>query len=55
MFENGKWQPLRPRAPAFGGQKRVGLTEFHFGPEIAFASELAKAWPEETIDMTCRT
>jgi hypothetical protein len=49
MFEDGKWQPLRPHQPALGGQKRVGLTEFHFGPEIAFGQEMAKAWPDETI------
>jgi D-amino peptidase len=49
MFEDGKWQPLRPHAPAFGGQKNVGLTEFHFGPEIAFGHEMARAWPNETI------
>ncbi|MFH1920072.1 MAG: sialate O-acetylesterase [Planctomycetota bacterium] len=49
MFENGKWQPLRPHEPANQGQRRVGLTEFHFGPEIAFAHEIAKVWPDETI------
>ena len=50
MFEDGKWQPLRPHAPAFGGQiKAGGLTEFHFGPEISFGYEMAKAWPNETI------
>jgi hypothetical protein len=49
MCEDGKWQPLRPHAPANEGQRRVGLTEFHFGPEIAFAHEMAKAWPDETI------
>jgi len=49
MFENGKWQPLRPHEPANRGQRRVGLTEFHFGPEIAFGHEMAKAWPGETI------
>ena len=49
MFENGKWQPLRPHEPANQGQKRVGLAEFHFGPEIAFGHEMAKAWPDETI------
>ena len=27
----------------------MGLTEFHFGPEIAFGHEMAKAWPNETI------
>jgi hypothetical protein len=36
MFEDGKWQPLRPL-------KRT------FGPEIAFALTMAKAWPNETI------
>ena len=49
MFEDGKWQPLRPHEPAFGGQKKAGLTEFHFGPEIAFGQAMAKAWPDETI------
>ena len=49
MFEDGKWLPLRPHEPANRGQRRVGLTEFHFGPEIAFAHEMAKAWPGETI------
>ena len=49
MFEDGKWQPLRPRQPANKGQKRLGLTEFSFGPEIAFGHEMAKAWPDETI------
>lgn len=49
MFEDGHWQPLRPREPAFGGQKRFGLTEFHFGPEIAFGHRMAEAWPDETI------
>lgn len=36
MFENGKWQPLQP----------LIIT---FGPEIMFAHEMAKAWPNETI------
>jgi Carbohydrate esterase, sialic acid-specific acetylesterase len=49
MFEDGRWQPLRPHEAANQGQKRVGLTEFHFGPEIAFAHAMAKAWPDETI------
>jgi Ca2+-binding EF-hand superfamily protein len=49
MFEDGKWQPLKPHEPANQGQKRVGLTEFYFGPEIAFGNEMAKAWPDETI------
>ena len=49
MCEDSKWQPLRPHAPANQGQRRVGLTEFYFGPEIAFGHEMAKAWPDETI------
>ena len=49
MFEDGKWQPLKPHEPANQGQRRLGLTEFHFGPEIAFGHEMAKAWPDETI------
>lgn len=49
MFEGGTWQPLKPHARAFGGQKKFGLTEFHFGPEIAFGHEMAKAWPGQTI------
>ena len=36
MFENGKWQPLRP-------------LRRNFGPEIAFGRRMAQAWPEETI------
>jgi hypothetical protein len=36
MFENGKWQPLRP-------------LRNRFGPEIAFGHTMAKAWPNETI------
>jgi len=36
MFENGKWQPLRPLRK-------------NFGPEIAFGREMARAWPGETI------
>ena len=49
MFEDGKWQPLKPHAPALQNQRPYGLTEFHFGPEIAFGHELAKAFPDETI------
>jgi Ca2+-binding EF-hand superfamily protein len=49
MFDSGEWQPLRPHEPANRGQRRVGLAEFHFGPEIAFGHEMAKAWPDETI------
>ncbi|MDE0767596.1 MAG: hypothetical protein OSB19_04335 [Opitutaceae bacterium] len=36
MFEEGKWQPLRPLKPTFG-------------PEIAFAHAMAERWPGETI------
>jgi hypothetical protein len=49
MFEEGIWQPLRPHSPAFRIQQPYGLTEFHFGPEISFGNELAKAFPDETI------
>jgi len=49
MFEDGKWQPLRPHQGANQGQRRVGLTEFSFGPEIAFAHAMTKALPDETI------
>ena len=49
MFENGKWQPLRPHEPVMENQKKFGMSEFHFGPEIAFGRELAKAYPDETI------
>ena len=49
MFEAGKWQPLRPHEPANRGQRRAGLSERHFGPEIGFAHALAQAWPDETI------
>jgi hypothetical protein len=36
MFEEGKWQPLRP-------------LRYTFGPEISLAHAIAKAWPDETI------
>ena len=49
MFENGRWQSLRPFKKATAGQAKFGLTELTFGPEIAFAHEIAKAWPEEKI------
>jgi hypothetical protein len=49
MFAEGRWQPLRPHEPAIDLMRRVGLTEFHFGPEIAFGHAMAKAWPDETI------
>ncbi|MHC4596637.1 MAG: glycoside hydrolase family 99-like domain-containing protein, partial [Planctomycetota bacterium] len=49
MFEDGKWQPLRPFKPPNKTQRKNGLTEFSFGPEIAFAHAIAEAWPDETI------
>lgn len=50
MFEGGKWQPLRPfNTYADKLMKQFGLTEFSFGPEIAFAYAIAEAWPNETI------
>lgn len=49
MFEDGKWQPLKPHSPAMPIQQPHGLTEFHFGPEIAFGHERSKAFPDETI------
>ncbi|HJN09324.1 MAG TPA: sialate O-acetylesterase [Pirellulaceae bacterium] len=49
MFEHGKWQPLKPFKNATRSQGKFGMTEFSFGPEIAFAHGMAKAWPGETI------
>ena len=50
MFEDGKWQPLRPfHVYSDGLMKRFGLTEYSFGPEIAFAHAIAEEWPDETI------
>jgi Ca2+-binding EF-hand superfamily protein len=49
MFENGTWQPLRPFRKAQKYQEKLGMTEFSFGPEIAFGHEIAKEWPDETI------
>ncbi|WP_430814950.1 sialate O-acetylesterase [Carboxylicivirga sp. RSCT41] len=50
MFENGKWQKLKPNRPSSERQrKRFAMTEYSFGPEIAFAAELSKAYPNETI------
>ncbi|MBP86368.1 MAG: hypothetical protein CMJ64_06595 [Planctomycetaceae bacterium] len=48
MFENGKWQPLRPFKRAMKNQEKFGMTEFSFGPEIAFGHEMAKSWPTRT-------
>ncbi len=36
MFEQGRWQPLRPLRK-------------NFGPEIAFGRRMSQAWPDETI------
>ncbi len=50
MFEDGKWQPLRPFHVYHESLRtKFGLTEFSFGPEIAFAHAMAEAWPNETI------
>ncbi len=49
MFENGHWQPLKPFKKAQKNQEKFGMTEFSFGPEIAFAHDMANAWPDETI------
>ena len=50
MFEDGKWQPLRPfHVYPDSLRKKFGLTEFSFGPEIGFAHAIAEAWPNETI------
>lgn len=50
MFEDGKWQRLRPfHVYPDRLMKKFGLTEFSFGPEIAFAHAIAEAWPNETI------
>jgi len=50
MFEDGKWQPLRP-FNVYPEQlmKKFRLSEFSFGPEISFAYAMAEAWPNETI------
>jgi hypothetical protein len=50
MFEDGRWQPLRPfwLLPE-DLRKKFGLSEFSFGPEIGFAHAIAEAWPNETI------
>ena len=49
MFENGRWQALRPIRKAMKNQEQFGMAEFSFGPEIAFGHAMAKAWPDETI------
>lgn len=49
MFEDGRWQPLKPNRKAARNQQQFGLKEFSFGPEIAFGQAMAKAWPDEQI------
>ena len=50
MFENGKWQKMKPHRKTNTKQKEgFGMTAFNFGPEISFANELTKAYPNETI------
>jgi Ca2+-binding EF-hand superfamily protein len=49
MFENGKWQPLKPFKKAQKNQEKYGMTEFSFGPEVAFGHAVSKAMPEESI------
>ncbi|MBP88077.1 MAG: hypothetical protein CMJ64_15360 [Planctomycetaceae bacterium] len=50
MFEDGRWQPLRPfHVYPDRLMKKFGLTEFSFGPEIGFGHAIAEAWPNETI------
>lgn len=49
MFEDGQWQPLKPFKKAQKNQEKFGMTEFSFGPEIAFGHAMAQAWPNETI------
>lgn len=49
MFEHGTWQRLRPNREAAKNQRKFGMTEFSFGPEIAFGHAMANAWPDETI------
>ena len=50
MFEEGRWQPLKPLKPATNAQReRWGISEFTFGPEIGFAHALAEAWPGRKV------
>jgi hypothetical protein len=50
MFEEGKWQKLKPHKTTNEKQReRFTMTEFSFGPEISFATEISKAYPSETI------
>ena len=50
MFENGTWIPLRPfRAPSARQRDGWNITEYTFGPEIAFARAVSRAWPGRRI------
>jgi pimeloyl-ACP methyl ester carboxylesterase len=50
MFEEGKWQKLKPHKPTHKKQRELlAMTEFSFGPEISFATEISKANSNETI------
>ena len=50
MFENGKWQKLKPHnKPNKGQQEKGKLSEFSFGPEISFAEVISRSYPNETI------
>ena len=50
MFEDGAWQPLKPRKrPSSAQRTRWGINEFTFGPEIGFAHAMAAAWPGKRI------
>jgi len=49
MFENGKWEILKPFKPSNKGQTKYGLSGNTFGPEISLAEEISKSYPNETI------
>ncbi|WP_289053393.1 sialate O-acetylesterase [Carboxylicivirga marina] len=50
MFENGKWQKLKPHQLANEKQReRFDMKEYSFGPEISLATEMSNAYPNETI------
>jgi len=50
MFEDGKWQPLRPfKNVSQRMRDRQEMKEYSFGPEISFGRAMAEAWPGETI------
>lgn len=50
IFEDGEWQILKPfKSTGKKQRERFAMTEYSFGPEISFANEIAKAYPNETI------